>query len=226
MIYMLDTADVNKIRRAYDLYPISGVTTNPTIISKEKSEFIKILKDIRAVIGADTMLHVQALGIKAEDIIKEAEYLNKTIGGNLYIKIPVIPEGIKAMKLLKQRGVKITATAIFTADQALMAAMAGADYVAPYVNRIDNISGDGVGVVAEIREMFDIYGLDAKILAASFKNVQQVHNVALAGGHSVTVNPEILDALLAHPLTDWSIDQFINDWGTVYGKDKLASDVK
>jgi Transaldolase len=223
---MLDTADVNKIRKAYDLYPISGVTTNPTIISKEKSEFIKILKDIREVIGADTMLHVQALGIKAEDIIKEAEYLNKTIGGNLYIKIPVIPEGIKAMKLLKQRGVKITATAIFTADQALMAAMAGADYVAPYVNRIDNISGDGVGVVAEIREMFDIYGLDSKILAASFKNVQQVHNVALAGGHSVTVNPEIMDALLAHPLTDWSINQFINDWGTVYGKDKLASDVK
>ena len=130
------------------------------------------------------------------------------------------------MKILKQKGIKITATAIFTAQQALMAAVAGASFVAPYVNRIDNISGDGVDVVAQIVQLLRQYDLNAKVLAASFKNVQQVHSVALVGGQSVTVNPEILDAMLKHPLTDWSISQFVNDWESVYGIGKTTLDIK
>lgn len=226
MLYLLDTANLEQIKRAFDLYPMSGVTTNPTIISKEKRSFLDILKGIREIIGEDKMLHVQAVSKNADEIVKEAEYIQKAIGGNLYIKVPVIPEGIKAMKILKAKGIKITATAIFTADQALMAAVAGADFVAPYVNRIDNISGNGVNVVKEIVELFKTYNLDTKVLAASFKNVQQVHEVALAGGQSVTVNADIMDGLLSHPLTDWSVDQFVSDWEGVYGKGKLTYEVK
>lgn len=226
MLYLLDTANLDQIKRAFDLYPMSGVTTNPTIISKEKRSFLDILKEIREIIGEDKMLHVQAVSKNADEIVKEAEYITNTIGGNIYIKVPVIPEGIKAMKILKSKGIKITATAIFTADQALMAAVAGADFVAPYVNRIDNISGNGVNVVKEIVELFKIYNLNTKVLAASFKNVQQVHEVALAGGQSVTVNADIMDGLLSHPLTDWSVDQFVSDWEGVYGKGKLTYEVK
>lgn len=225
MMYLLDTANLEQIKRAFDLYPMSGVTTNPTIISKENRNFIEILKGIRSVIGKDKMLHVQAVSTKAEEIVKEAEYLNEVIGGNLYIKVPVIAEGIKAMKILKNKGIKVTATAIFTAEQALMAAVSGAEFVAPYVNRIDNITGSGVNVVDEIMELFELHNVDAKVLAASFKNVQQVHEVALTGAQSVTVNPEIMDKLLEHPLTDWSVEQFIKDWETVYGKGKVTNNL-
>lgn len=225
MMYLLDTANLEQIKRAFDLYPMSGVTTNPTIISKENRNFIEILKGIRSVIGKDKMLHVQAVSTKAEEIVKEAEYLNEVIGGNLYIKVPVIAEGIKAMKILKNKGIKVTATAIFTAEQALMAAVSGAEFVAPYVNRIDNITGSGVNVVDEIMELFELHNVDAKVLAASFKNVQQVHEVALTGAQSVTVNAEIMDKLLEHPLTDWSVEQFIKDWETVYGKGKVTNNL-
>lgn len=226
MLYLIDTANLEAIKKAYNFYPMSGVTTNPTIIAKEKTNFISLLKSIREIIGEEAMLHTQAVGTTAEEIVKEAEYLNEVIGGNFYIKIPVIPEGIKAMKILKKKGIKITATAIFTAQQALMAALAGAEFVAPYVNRIDNISGDGVNVVAEIVQLFELYGLDAKVVAASFKNVQQVHSCSLSGAQAVTVNPEILDKMLEHPLTDWSVDQFIKDWESVYGEGKLTTDQK
>ncbi|MCT4605445.1 MAG: fructose-6-phosphate aldolase [Marinisporobacter sp.] len=226
MLYLLDTANLEAIKKAYNFYPMDGVTTNPTIISKEKRDFLEILKNIREIIGVESMLHVQAVSTNAEKMVEEALYLNKVIGGNLYIKIPVTKEGIKAMKILQSKGIKITATAIFTAQQALMAAMAGAEFVAPYVNRIDNISGNGVGVVDEIVQLFELYGLDAKVLAASFKNVQQVHCVSLTGAQSVTVNPEIMDKILEHPLTDWSVDQFITDWESVYGVEKTTLDVK
>ncbi len=226
MLYLLDTADIKSIARAFDLYPMSGVTTNPTIISKEKREFLSILKDIRGVIGMDAILHVQAVSRIAEEIIKEAEYLNEKIGGNLYVKIPVIPEGIKAMKLLKKKGIKTTATAIFTAQQAFMAANAGTEFVAPYINRLDNIGGDGPNVVSEIIQLFDLNGLDTKVLAASFKNVEQVHRVMLNGAQSVTVSSEIMDQLLHHPLTDIGVNQFICDWEGVYGKGSNTSSVK
>lgn len=218
MIYMLDTANLEDIKKAHDLYPLSGVTTNPTIISKEKRDFIGLLKDIRNIIGEDTMLHAQVLGTTAEEMIEEAKYLKEKIGGNLYIKIPVTQQGIKAIKILKKQGFKITATAIFTAQQALMAGVSGADFVAPYVNRIDNISGNGIEVVKNIIDQIKLYNLDTKVLAASFKNVQQVHEVSKIGAHSITVNPEIMDKMLEHPLTDWSVNEFIKDWEKVYGQ--------
>lgn len=213
---MLDTADINAIKRAAELYPLSGVTTNPTIIAKEKKEYGSLLADIRNSIGEKAMLYVQVIGTTAEQMVQEAAILRESIGGNLYIKIPVTQQGIKAIKVLKSQGFNITATAIFTAQQSLIAAVAGADFVAPYVNRIDNISGNGVQVVEDIVKLLSLYQLETKVLAASFKNVQQVHEVSLRGAHSITVNPEIMDLLLAHPLTDWSVDQFIADWKNTF----------
>lgn len=225
MLILLDTADLNSIKYANDIYPLDGVTTNPTIISKEKKDFLTILKDIRDIIGEEKMLHVQAVGTKAEDIIKEAKYLNEKIGGNLYIKIPVNEQGIKAMKKLSKDGYKITATAIFTAQQALMAAKAGAEFVAPYVNRIDNIMGNGIGVVSDIVTIFDNFNIDSKVLAASFKNTEQVHNACLMGADSVTVNENIIKQLIYHPLTDTSVHNFIDDWEKQYGKNVKTCDI-
>ncbi|ACD53848.1 transaldolase [Clostridium botulinum] len=218
MIYILDTANLQEIKRAYEFYPMEGITTNPSIISKEKEDFIKILKNIREIIGNDSMLHAQVLSLKAEDMIEEAKYIARQIGGNIYIKIPVTPDGIKAIKILNKEGYKITATAIFTAQQALIAAKAGANFVAPYVNRIDNISGNGVEVVGEIIELLELNNLNTKVLAASFKNVQQVNEVALRGCQSVTVGIDIMDKLIEHPLTELSVKQFINDWKNAYNK--------
>ncbi|MDR5586279.1 fructose-6-phosphate aldolase [Clostridium aquiflavi] len=218
MIYVLDTANLQEIKRAYEFYPMEGVTTNPSIISKEKEDFIKILKNIREIIGNDSMLHAQVLSLKAEDMIEEAKYIAEQVGGNIYIKIPVTPDGIKAIKILNKAGYKITATAIFTPQQALIAAKAGAHFVAPYVNRIDNISGNGVEVVGEIIKLLEFNSLNTKVLAASFKNVQQVNEVALRGCQSVTVGSDIMDKLIEHPLTELSVKQFINDWENAYNK--------
>lgn len=226
MLYYLDTASIEQIKKAFDYYPMAGVTTNPTIISKEKTAFLPLLQEIRSVIGMEADLHVQVLGQTAETMVAEAKYLKEKIGGDLVIKIPVIPEGIKAMKWLSREGFRITATAIYTADQALMAAMAGAEFLAPYVNRIDNISGNGVAVVRQIQTMLNQHELDAKILAASFKNNQQVHEVALAGAQSVTVNADIMDQLLAHPLTTSSVSQFVSDWESVYGESTIIEPVR
>ena len=226
MLYFLDTADRGRIQRAFDLYPLDGVTTNPTIIAREKTDFLGVLHEIREIIGSGAMLHVQALGRTAEIIAEEARYLNRTLGGNLYIKIPVIPEGIKAIKILSAEGIDTTATAVFTPEQALLAAKAGACFVAPYVNRLDNIGGNGVEVVAEIAAEFGLLDIEAKVLAAGFKNVQQVHDAVLAGSRSITVSPDLMDQMMAHPLTDRSVDRFVGDWEAAYGQGRTTLDVK
>ena len=218
MIYLLDTANVDDIKKAMDLYPVSGVTTNPSIITKEKRDFLEILKDIREVIGKDAMLHVQTLSETYEGIIEEAHYLREQIDGELYIKIPVTAQGIKAIRQLKKEGYNITATALITASQALMAATAGADFAAPYVNRIDDISGNGVQVVKEILRQYKLYGLKTKVLAASFKNIQQISEVSSFGVDSITVPLKLLEKSIEHPLTDWSVEKFISDWEEAYNR--------
>jgi len=217
MIYMLDTADINAIRKAVDLYPLAGVTTNPSIIAKENRPLKEILLDIRECLGQDKMLHAQVMGKDADTMLKEAQAL-KALDSNIIVKVPVTPQGIKAIKLLAQEGIRITATAILTPQQALLAAKAGAEFLAPYVNRLDNICSDGVDVAAEIVTLLNNYQLDAKVLGASFKNVQQVHKLALAGAHSVTVAPDVFDLLLTHPLTDSGVAGFVSDWERVYGE--------
>lgn len=225
MLILLDTANIEAIKNANDIYPLDGVTTNPTIISKEKKDFIAMLKEIRNIIGDEKMLHVQVIGSRAEDMVEEAIYLNEKIGGNLYIKIPVTQQGIKAMKKLSKDGYKITATAIFTAQQALMAAKAGAEFVAPYVNRIDNLMGDGIKVVSDIVNIFENYNINSKVLAASFKNTEQIHNSCLKGAHSVTINESLMNQLIYHPSTDLSVDTFVKDWENQYGRNIKTNEV-
>ena len=223
MIYMLDTANLQAIQKAVDLYPLAGVTTNPSIIAKENRPLRDILLDIREIIGNDRMLHAQVMGRTAEIMLEEAKAM-RAIDAELIIKVPVTPEGIKAMKLLKAEGIRITATAILTPQQALMAAIAGAEFLAPYVNRLDNICSDGCQVAAEIAHLIDVYDLPAKVLAASFKNVQQVHEIAKAGAHTVTIAPDVFDQLLVHPLTDSGVAGFVQDWESVYGEGKTVLD--
>ena len=223
MIYILDTADLNAIKHCNEFYPLAGVTTNPSIISKENTDFWKLLKDIRAIIGEDKMLHVQTVQTEASKMVEEAKLLKSTLGGDFYVKVPIGEEGLKATMELKKLGIGVTMTAIFTPAQALMAAKAGASFVAPYVNRLDNILGDGTEVVAQIVEELAIHELDCKVLAASFKNAEQVHKCALAGCHSVTVTDDIMKNLISHPMTDAAIVGFEKDWKKAYG-DKTILD--
>lgn len=221
MLYIIDTAHVDEIRKCNEIYPVAGVTTNPTIISKEHTEFGPLIKTIRNIIGPEKMLHIQTTSATAPAIVKEAMELQQFVGGDFYIKIPISAEGLKATKVLKKYGIKVTMTAIFTQQQALISALAGADFVAPYINRLDNIVSDGVHVVEEIVNIFKEYDLKTKVLAASFKNVEQVHKAALVGSHAVTINPDLFDKLIYHPLTYYAIDDFSKDWESVYGDQKI-----
>ena len=223
MIYILDTADLAAIKHCNEFYPLAGVTTNPSIISKENTEFWGLVKEIRSIIGKDKMLHVQTVQTEASKMVEEAKLLKKELGGDFYVKIPIGEEGLKATKELKKLGIGVTMTAIFTPAQALIAAKAGASFVAPYVNRLDNILGDGTDVVAQIVEELEIFDLDCKVLAASFKNAEQVHKCALAGCHSVTVTADVLKALITHPMTDAAIEGFEKDWNKAFG-DKTILD--
>ena len=223
MLYILDTADLEAIKHCSEFYPLSGVTTNPSIISKENTDFWQLVKDIRAIIGEDKILMVQTVQKEASKMVEEAKLLKKELGGEFYVKIPIGEEGLKATMELKKLGVGVLMTAIFTPTQALIAATAGASFVAPYVNRLDNIIADGCEVVAQIVEQFENYGMDCKVLAASFKNAEQVHKCAMYGCHAVTVSADILKNIISHPMTDAALEGFEKDWKNAYG-DKTILD--
>lgn len=216
MMYLLDTADIKEIKRLMDLYPIDGVTTNPSIISKVRKPVGEVIKEIRSIIGQDKMLHVQTLGERAEEMVDEAVKLKEMVEGNFYIKIPVTPQGIKAISMVKEMGIKVTATAVFTQQQGLIAARAGADFLAPYVNRLDNMSCRGLDVVADLVHLIKTYNLDAKVLAASFKNVDQVHGVSMVGAHAATISPKLFEHLVYHPLTNQAVKDFEEDGQRYY----------
>lgn len=222
MLVMLDTADHQTIREGFEFFPLAGVTTNPSIVAKAKGDFWAIQEGIRDLIGEKSLLFAQVVGETAEEMVAEAKLLQDRLGKNTYAKVPVTKEGLKAMTMIKNEGIGVLATAIFTPLQALLAARAGADWVAPYVNRIDNITGDGVGVIAAIRDIYDQAGIDTKIVAASFKNVQQVLECAKLGAEAVTVPGDILEKMLEHLMTDWSMDQFDRDWKAQYGNRTIS----
>ena len=222
MQYLIDTANIGEIKTAFDIFPLCGVTTNPTIIAKEKTaDYWELLREIRGVIGMEKMLHVQILGSSIEEMESEAHAVHNNVGGNIYIKIPVTQLGLKAIRLLSQKSMKITATAIYTEQQALLAAMAGASYAAPYINRIDNMGGNGNNTAKEIADCYRRYDLNCRVLGASFKNAQQVQQTARDGVQSVTVGYEVFCQILRHPLTDSSVEQFNSDWNGLYSKISL-----
>ncbi|WP_282035725.1 transaldolase family protein [Saccharicrinis aurantiacus] len=217
MIYLADTANIEELKTLLNYFPLEGVTTNPTIIAQAGKPMSVILPELIELVG-DKMLHVQMISNKAEDMVREAKaYKTKfSLGDNYYAKIPVTEEGYKAMSLLKDIGIKVTATAIFTQQQALVAARAGADWVAPYVNRLDNISSHGIEVVGNIVENIERYGLKTGVLAASFKTVDQVHRVSMMGSQAATISFEILERLRSHPMTDMSVEWFEKDAEGLY----------
>ena len=217
MIYLADTANLKELKDLFYYFPLEGVTTNPTILAAEKRPFSEIMPQIIDIVG-DKMIHIQMMSHEAEDMVREAKaYKEKyKLGDNYFAKIPVSQEGYRAMPMLKDEGIKVTATAIFTQQQALVAARAGADWVAPYVNRLDNISSHGIEVVKNIVENITRFNLDTKVLAASFKTVDQVHRVSMVGSHSATISFEILERLRSHPMTDMSVEWFDKDAKGIY----------
>lgn len=222
MKIILDTANTEDIRKAIDKFPIKGITTNPTILSKSKKELDELFIELKEIVKDKYEIHVQTTEKEASLILKEALKLKEYFKEKFFVKIPATEEGIKAVRLCKENGVNVTVTAIFTPVQALIAAEAGADYVAPYVNRIDNISGNGTSVVDEIVKIFKNYNYKTEVLAASFKNTQQILECALSGCQAITIGVDILENALSHPYTTKSLEDFNKDWNNRFGNKKVV----
>ena len=223
MELLLDTANIAKIRKALEYYPISGLTTNPSIMKAEGNiDFYAHLKEIRSLLGNERTLHVQVISEDAEGILREAEVLRRKLGENIYIKTPVSKEGLKAIGLMKKQGFNVTATAIYTTMQGQLAMLAGADYLAMYYNRMLNLDIDADKVFREVADAIMAGSYDCKIVGASFKNVMQLTNAIADGAQALTVPPELLDTVFANPSIDKAVSDFRKDWATVYGDKTLA----
>ena len=217
MIYMADTADLNELKRLYAFFPLEGVTTNPTILNHSGNKLSTAITGIQELVGSG-MVHIQMISSETDDMVREAKRYRTffDFGDNFYAKIPVTENGYRAIRILKDAGINVTATAIFTQQQALVAMKAGADFVAPYVSRLDNISSHGIEVVSDIVKNISEYGLNGKVLAASFKTVDQIYRVSKAAAHSATISPELLHQLVKHPMTDIGVKQFELDAEGLY----------
>jgi transaldolase len=212
MKFFIDTADVNEIREANALGVLDGVTTNPSLVAKSGRNFMEVLKEIIEIV--DGPISAEVVALDHEGMIREAEEL-AAIHPNIVVKIPMTPEGLKAVKTLSGKGIKTNVTLIFSPLQALLAAKAGASYVSPFVGRLDDISQDGMGIIEDIRTIFDNYGYQAEIIVASIRNPIHVLNSALLGADIATIPYAVITQLSKHPLTDSGIDKFLKDWEKV-----------
>ena len=217
MIYLADTANIEEIKQLYYYFPLAGVTTNPTILAEAEKPLSKIIPEIAEIVG-DGMMHIQVSSETADEMLREAIKYKEHFGfgDNYYSKIPITREGIRAIPMIKNAGINVTATAIFTHHQGLVAARAGADYVAPYVSRLDNISSHGIKVVEHIAKTLGHFDFDCKVLAASFKTVDQIHRILKQGCHAATINFELLERLRSHPMTDMAVSSFAVDCKGIY----------
>ncbi len=220
MKFIIDDAKIEKIKEIYDFYPVDGVTTNPSILAKSGKNPYEILKEIRDFIGADADLHVQVVSKTAEEMVEEGNRILRELGDNTYIKVPTVPEGLKAMKILKSQGHRVTATAIYTPMQAFLAGKAGADYAAPYVNRIDNLGANGIETAKTIHDIFKKNELKTEVLAASFKNTQQVLELCKYGIGAATIGTDVIEGLIKNASVTAAIDGFIDDFEKLCGKGK------
>lgn len=223
MKFIIDDANIEAIKRIYEYYPVDGVTTNPSILAKSKRPPFEVLKEIRAFIGKEAELHVQAVALEAQGMVEDAYAIIKELGDTTYVKIPSIPEGFKAMKELKKEGIRITATAIYTPMQAYLAAKCGADYAAPYINRIDNMGYNGIQTAKNIHDIFKNNDLKTQVLAASFKNSQQVLELCEYGIGASTISPDVIDALVKNTAITSAVGDFIKDFEELTGKGKTMS---
>ena len=219
MEFIIDTVNLEEIKEAVEYLPIVGVTSNPSIVKKTNPQnFFKHMKEIRKIIGQERSLHIQVISKDCDTIIKEAHRILQEIDDQVYVKVPVSYEGIKAIKLLKAEGIHVTATAVYDLMQAYMALAAGADYIAPYVNRIGNLGSDPMELINELSNRIAMDGYDCKIIAASFKGVQQVRDSFNYGAQAITAPVEVLKAIFKNPNIEKAVDDFNSDWYAMYGE--------
>ncbi len=218
MKFFIDTANVEDIKKANDMGVICGVTTNPSLIAKEGRVFEEVIAEIASIVDGPISGEVKATTTTAEGMIAEGREIAK-IHPNMVVKLPMTAEGLKACKALTAEGIKTNVTLIFTANQALLAARAGATYVSPFLGRLDDISVRGVDLISEIAEMFQVAGdIDTQIIAASVRTTMHVTDCALAGAHIATVPYKVIEQMTHHPLTDAGIAKFVADYKAVFGE--------
>lgn len=217
MRFFIDTANVDDIRKANDMGVICGVTTNPSLIAKEGRKFEEVIQEIASIVDGPISREVKATTTDAEGMIREGREIAK-LHPNMVVKIPMTVEGLKAVKVLAAEGIKTNVTLIFTANQALLAARAGAAYVSPFLGRLDDISVRGVELVEEIAEIFAVAGIETEIIAASVRNPMHITDCALAGADIATVPYKVIEQMTHHPLTDAGIRKFQEDYRAVFGE--------
>ena len=217
MKFFIDTANVEDIWKANDMGVICGVTTNPSLIAKEGRDFNEVIKEITTIVDGPISGEVKATTVDAEGMIAEGREIAK-IHPNMVVKIPMTVEGLKATKVLSSEGIPVNVTLIFSANQAILAANAGAAYVSPFLGRLDDINTPGIDLIRNISEIFDIYGYDTEIIAASVRNPIHVTDCALAGADIATVPYKVIEQMTKHPLTDQGIEKFQADYKAVFGE--------
>ncbi|MBI5195076.1 MAG: fructose-6-phosphate aldolase [Nitrospirae bacterium] len=212
MKFFIDTANVKEIKEAYTLGVIDGVTTNPSLISKENRKPLELLKEICGIVNGP--VSAEAVSLEAEKMIAEAKELSM-IHQNIVVKIPMTKDGLKATKALSSIGIKTNVTLLFSPSQALLAAKAGATYVSPFVGRLDDISHYGMELVSQILEIYDNYDFRTEVIVASIRNPLHVVDAARMGAHIATIPFSVIEQLAKHPLTDIGIEKFLKDWEKV-----------
>ena len=225
MKLLIDDARMEQIRKIYEYYPVDGVTTNPSILARSGRPPYEVLREIRAFIGDEAELHVQVISGEAESMAAEADRIVAELGMHTYVKIPAVREGFKAMKLLQDKGIRITATAVYTPMQAFLAGKCGASYAAPYVNRIDNLGYDGVEAAKSIHDIFRKNGLKTEVLAASFKNSGQVLKLCEYGVGAATVAPEVMEGFVKNQAVTAAVDAFVRDFEELAGTGKTMENI-
>ena len=217
MKLFVDTANIEEIRKANDMGVICGVTTNPSLIAKEGRDVYEVVKEIASIVDGPISGEVKATTTDAEGMIAEGREIAK-IHKNMVVKIPMTVEGLKACKVLSQEGIKVNMTLIFTANQALLCARAGAAFVSPFLGRLDDISVRGTDLISEVAEIFNIHNIETEIIAASIRHPMHVTDCALAGAHIATVPYGVIAQMVNHPLTTAGIEKFQKDYKAVFGE--------
>ena len=213
MKFFIDTANIDEIRKAYEMGIIDGVTTNPSLISKENRDFESLIREIFQIIQG-LPISLEVLSLKFEGMVEEAQGLAKR-GENIVVKIPMTAEGLKAIKVLISEGIKTNTTLVFSPTQALLAAKAGTTYVSPFIGRLDDISQTGMDLVEQIVTIFDNYGFESEVIVSSVRHPIHVLEAALIGADVATIPYKVIEQLVKHPLTDIGIDRFLADWKKV-----------
>lgn len=212
MKLFIDTANIEEIREAYAMGVISGVTTNPSLVAREGGDFRAMLEEITALV--DGPISAEVISLDTDGMVAEALDLAK-IHKNIVIKIPMTAEGLAAVKILADQGIRTNVTLIFTANQALLAARAGASYVSPFVGRLDDIGEDGIALVSDISQLFALHDIDTEIIAASIRSPLHVTQAALVGSDIATLPFKVIKSMLEHQLTSAGIEKFLADWATI-----------